>query len=84
MKTHFMFNNVFSENLAVYERAGQATDDNITRRMRFACQISQATNTHSEYVIPIAFPTATMVVLTHLIVTFYVQNIWLYCYEIYR
>ena len=27
-----------------------------TRRMRFACQITKATDTHSEYVILIAFP----------------------------
>jgi uncharacterized protein (DUF924 family) len=27
---------------------GQATDDNITRRMRIACWIPKATNTHSE------------------------------------
>jgi hypothetical protein len=33
-----------------------ATDDNITRRMRFACWITQATGTHSAYVILIAFP----------------------------
>jgi hypothetical protein len=31
--------------------ARQATDDNITRRMRFACWITKATDTHSEYVI---------------------------------
>ena len=33
----------------------QITDDNITLRMRFACWISKATDTHSEYVILIAF-----------------------------
>ena len=38
-----------------YGRAGQATDDNIIRRMRFACWITKATDTHSEYVILIAF-----------------------------
>jgi hypothetical protein len=37
-------------------KAGQATDDNIIRRMRFACWITKATDTHSEYVILIAFP----------------------------
>jgi hypothetical protein len=37
-------------------RAGQATDNNITRRMRIACWITEATNTHSEYVILMAFP----------------------------
>jgi hypothetical protein len=61
--THFMSNNFFSENRAVYEimwkkygRARQTTDDNIIRRMRFACRITKATDTHSEYVILIAFP----------------------------
>jgi hypothetical protein len=32
-----------------YGRARQATDDNIIRRMRFACWITKATDTHSEY-----------------------------------
>ena len=36
--------------------AGQAMDDNIIRRMRIACLITTATDTHSEYVILIAFP----------------------------
>ena len=35
---------------------GQATDDNIMQRMRFACCVTKATDTHSEYVIIIAFP----------------------------
>jgi hypothetical protein len=54
--------NFFSENGAVYEyvekygTARQATDDNIIQRMRFACWITKATDTHSEYVILIAFP----------------------------
>jgi hypothetical protein len=30
--------------------ARQATDDNTLRRMRFACWIAKATDTHSEYV----------------------------------
>jgi len=38
-----------------YGTARQATDDNIIRRMRFACWIHKATGTHSEYVIFIAF-----------------------------
>ena len=37
-------------------RAGQATDDDIAQRMCFACWISKDTDTHSEYVILIAFP----------------------------
>jgi hypothetical protein len=41
-----------------YCRAGQATDDNMAR-MRIACWIPNATDTHLEYVILIAFSTAT-------------------------
>ena len=37
-------------------RAGQATDDNIIRRMRFALCTTKATDTHSEYIILIVFP----------------------------
>jgi hypothetical protein len=62
-KTHISCSiTFFSEIRAVYEimwkkycRAGQATVD-IIRRMRIACWIPKATNTHSEYVILIAFP----------------------------
>jgi hypothetical protein len=39
-----------------YGRAGQATDDNIIWRMRFACWITKATDTHSERVILTDFP----------------------------
>ena len=39
-----------------YGRARQATDDNIIQRMRFACCITKATDTHLEYVILIAYP----------------------------
>jgi hypothetical protein len=34
----------------------ETADDNIIRRMRFACCITKATDTDSEYVILIAFP----------------------------
>jgi hypothetical protein len=50
----FCVQQLFSENGAVdeirnvgkYGRAGQATDDNIIRRMRFACWITKAADTH--------------------------------------
>ena len=52
----------FFKYCAVYEimwkefsRAGQATDKK-KWRMRFACSIAKATNTHSDCVILIAFP----------------------------
>jgi hypothetical protein len=38
-----------------YGRVRKATDDNIIRRMRFACWITKATDTYLEYVILIAF-----------------------------
>ena len=33
----------------------QATDGNILRHMRFTCWITKATDTHSEYEIPLVF-----------------------------
>jgi hypothetical protein len=60
--THFRPNNVFFENRAVYKityengTTRQATEDNKIRRMRFACRITKATNTHSENVICTAIP----------------------------
>jgi hypothetical protein len=42
-------------NVEKYGTARQATEDNTIRRMRFACWITEATNTHSEYVILVAF-----------------------------
>ena len=55
-----------------YGTAGQATEDNITRHMRIACWINNATDSHSEYVKLAAFPrrTATVVTRTHVNVTF--------------
>jgi len=37
-----------------YGIARHVTDYNITRRMRFICWIPKATNTHTEYLIPVA------------------------------
>jgi hypothetical protein len=61
--THFMLNNFFFsenwylwDNVEKYGRARHATDDNTIRRMRIACWITKAIETHSEYVILIAFP----------------------------
>jgi len=39
-----------------YSTARQITDDNIIQRMRLACWITQAIDTHSEYVTLIVFP----------------------------
>jgi hypothetical protein len=60
--TYFVLNNVFPKIMPLWVnaekcgRAGQATDGNIIGRMCFACWITKATDTHSEYVILIAFP----------------------------
>jgi len=48
---------------------GQAAEDSIIWRMRSACWITKATDTHSEYVITYCFFTATMVTRRRLIVT---------------
>ena len=63
IKTHILCSITFSrkscrlwDNVEKYGTARQATDDNIIRRMRFACWITKATDTHSECVILIAFP----------------------------
>jgi hypothetical protein len=39
-----------------FSRVGLATGDSIMRRMRIACWIPKATNTHSQHVILTAFP----------------------------
>ena len=45
----------FCDNVEKCGTAGQATDGNTTRRMRFSSLITNVTNTHSEYLITIAF-----------------------------
>ena len=60
--TRFMFNNFFPpENRAVYEKmwknmVERGRQQVTIRRMQIACWIPKATDTHSEYVILIAFP----------------------------
>jgi len=63
MKLTFYIPKYFSENCPVceimlkkYGRIGQVTDGNLTQRMHIACWISNAKNTHSEYVINAALP----------------------------
>ena len=63
LKTHFMFHDFFfgkSRHLwhnveKNYGTAGQATDDNITGRMRPAFRVTKTTDTPSEYVILTGF-----------------------------
>jgi hypothetical protein len=56
-KKQMGFNSAFKglNNMEKYGRARQATDGNITQHMRIACWVSEVTNTHSDYAIPIAF-----------------------------
>ena len=60
--THFIFNKSSWKSCSLWDNvekhgtARQSTDDNMTRCMRCACWIIKATDTHSEYVTPIAFP----------------------------
>jgi hypothetical protein len=64
IKTHILYSIVFFfrkscrlwDNVEKYGTARQATDDNIIRRMRFACWITKATDTHTANVILTAFP----------------------------
>ena len=60
---HYMFSNFFFrkscrlwDNLEKYGRAVRTTNDNIIWRMRVACWITKAADTHSECVIIIYFP----------------------------
>ena len=78
IKTHFYRKKIHppAENraaheitLKIYGGAGEVTNANIVRRLRIACRIPQATNTHSQHVVLIAFPPTPMVTRTRLSVT---------------
>jgi Mg2+/citrate symporter len=64
MKTHILCSVTFFfrilpllwDSVEKYGRDRQATDSNIIQRMRIACWMTKATDTHSEYVILISFP----------------------------
>jgi len=74
-----MFYNLFSErrvfmrNFEKYGTAGQATDDSIIQRIRFACWITKATDTRSRVRNTYCFSTATLVTRTRLNVTIIVH-----------
>jgi len=61
------------DNVRKYGRVGCVTCDNIIWCMWCACQITKATNTHSEYVITYCLSKATMVMWTCLNFTLYVH-----------
>ena len=63
VQAHILYSINLSKNRVVYEPiwkkygvAGQTTADKIIRGMRFARWTNTSTNTHQEYVVPIAFP----------------------------
>ena len=73
-KTLFIFGSFVFESLAVFEKVSKniaqpGRPQMTIRGMRIACWIPKATNTHSEYVILIAFSIATMVAQMRLNVT---------------
>ena len=60
-KTHFIFNNFFSENRAVFEIMWKIVVEVERPQMKILCMrvtfsIPKATFTHSEYAVLIAFP----------------------------
>jgi len=61
IKTHFVFSNFFFEIFPFMRKRGKNNVERgrphmAVRCMRIACRVAKATNTHSEYVILIAFP----------------------------
>jgi hypothetical protein len=49
IKTHFVFSNFSQKSCSEkYDRAGQATEENIILGMNVACQITKATDTHTQ------------------------------------
>jgi hypothetical protein len=84
LENHILCSITFFLNRAVYEImwkniVERGRPQMTIWRMRFALWITIATKTHSEYVTLTAFPTATMVARTRLIVTLQVHC--LYCYK---
>jgi hypothetical protein len=92
IKTHILYSITFSrkscrlwDNVEKYGSAGQAADDNIIRRMRIACWITKATDTHTLRICnTYCFSTAKVVTRTRLNVTSYVRCVscWLWrCFD---
>jgi len=66
------------DNMEKHGKTRQTTDENIIRRMRFACLIKNATDTHLEYVILIVFPWQQYLHESAILLLLYVHC--LYCY----
>ena len=82
--THIMLSNFFPENRSVCDLkkcggARQVTDDNIIRRLWFACWITKTIDTHTR-VVPIAFPRQQWFREPALILHYtYIASLVLYC-----
>ena len=80
---------IFFENRAVYEIMWKNVVERgrtqmAIRRMRIACCIPKAANTHSQYLILIVFSPTTMVACTRLIVTLDIVCLVLIASSFYR
>jgi hypothetical protein len=54
IKTYFAFNNFCQKSCGLWDNVEKY--GTTRQRMRFACRVTKATDTHSEYVILTAFP----------------------------
>jgi len=74
MKIHVLCSATFPENRTVFDimwkNLVEPDTSEMLRRMCFACWITKDTDTNSEYVILITFPTAKMITRTRPKVTF--------------
>jgi hypothetical protein len=82
-KTCFMFTDFFfrksiylRHNVEKYGTARRATNDKKIRHMLFACWITKATDTHSEYLILITFPRQQWFRLNWSCIRSYVTLLW--------
>ena len=92
IKTHILYSTTFSKNLTIYEimwknivQSWQATDDNImAETMPFACWITQAADTHSEYVVLVALSRQQLlsesacIWITHMFPALFIIDLTLY------
>ena len=85
--SHVLYSVIYSRkssrlwnNVEKYSTARQDTDDIITRRMNFSCWINTTTNTHSEYIIVIAFPWRQLLCESVSILCLCVNHLFCYMY----
>jgi hypothetical protein len=64
------------DNVEKYRTPGQAADANIILSVRLACRINKATNTYSEYVMPIVMQTHVSVCVYTNIAGLFIYPCW--------